>query len=45
MRAVSTLPSVALGVVSAWILHIRPAVIVGTAAAPAAGELDGTIAT
>ena len=45
MRAVSTLPPIALGVVSAWVLHIRPAMIVGTAAAPAAGELDGTATT
>lgn len=45
MRAVSTLPPIGLGVVSAWVLHIRPAVIVGTAAVPATGELDGTAAT
>jgi uncharacterized protein (TIRG00374 family) len=45
MRAVSTLPLIGLGVIAAWVLHIRPAVIVGTAAAPAVGELDGTAAT
>ena len=45
MRAVSTLPLIALGVVSAWVLHVRPAVIVETAAAPPVGELDGTAAT
>ena len=44
MRAVGTLPPAALGVVSAWVLHIRPAVIVGTAA-PAEAELDGTATT
>jgi uncharacterized membrane protein YbhN (UPF0104 family) len=41
MRAVTTLPSIALGVVSAWVLHIRPAVFVESAAA----ELDGTAVT
>ena len=30
MRAVSTFPPIALGLVSAWILHLRPSAIVDT---------------
>jgi uncharacterized membrane protein YbhN (UPF0104 family) len=43
MRAVSTLPLIGLGVASAWVLHIRTAVILETAATPV--ELDRTATT
>ena len=43
MRAVSTFPPIALGLVSAWILHLRPAAIVGYVSEAAGGELESGV--
>ena len=42
MRAVSTFPPIALGIVSTWVLHLRPAAILESAGTMSASGIGGT---
>ncbi len=45
MRAVSTFPPIALGIISTWALHLRPAAILETAGTASASGIGGTAAS